>query len=154
VSRAADNRIYSVKLCRGLDTEHYDLVFEETCLRLIYLGEYWEKTRPITGLQKSMDLHIYRIRKRKQRVSSQGRCIPYSEIEEYELTRPRLLRKRRRMAGRTVVEEETIPPRLRLRLRGGERLVIELHPRVYELAKTLVKTYLAKKARGAVKRTR
>ncbi len=137
------NTLYSVKLRTGLDTRHYDLTFTEKGIALRYLGEYWERSRPVTGLQRRMDLHIYRLRKRRARESGgEETLIPYEEITGYELRSPRRIRRKRRVAGRTVVEEETLPPRLVLRLRGGRTLEIEFAPKIYEIAKQLVKKYL------------
>lgn len=138
-----DNTLYSVKIRAGLDTRHYDLTFTEKGIVLRYLGEYWERSRPVTGLQRRMDLHIYRLRKRRARATGgEETLIPYEEVTGYELHSPRKIRRKRRIAGRTVVEEETLPPRLVLRLRGGKTLEIEFTPRIYELAKQLVKKYL------------
>jgi len=137
------NTLYSVKIRAGLDTRHYDLTFTSSGIVLRYLGEYWERSRPVTGLQRSMDLHVYRLRKRRARAAGgEETVIPYDEITGYELRSPRKIRRKRRVAGRVIVEEETLPPRLVLRLRGGKTIEIEFAPRIYELAKQLVKKYL------------
>jgi hypothetical protein len=144
-----ENTVYSVRLRQGLDVAHYDMVFTEKGLVLRYLGEYWEKSRPVTGLQRAMDLHVYRLRKRRARAQggSKELLIGYEEIRGYQLIPPRTRRRWRRIAGRKVLHEEQEQPKLVLELRDGRRLVIEFSPRIYELVKALVKKYLAPASR-------
>lgn len=137
--------IYSVRVKRGPDKLHYDLHFGEDALRLRYLGEYWEHHRPLRGLQRSMDLLLYRINKRKNRAresTSEDIVIRYCDIRDYVLLRPLKRVKRRRYGNRMIVEEETRTPKLVITTREGVRLEIEFAPRVYELVKTLVKRKL------------
>jgi len=140
-----ENVVYSVRV-KGLDVRHYDLVFEDNRLVLRYLGEYWERTRPIAGLQRRVDLYIYSIRKRRARSSEApsgyDMQIPYSEIRSYKLVPPRQRRRWTRQAGRRVLLVEALSPRLELELRDGRRIIIEFSPRVYELVKRLVKNYV------------
>ena len=145
-----DSTVYSVWIRRGPDRIHYDLVFENDKLRLLYLGEYWEKDRPSTGLQRSADLLLYSVRKRRRR--EQGEVTPfdmeisYCDIVKYSLTRSdedsRARRRPRSRASRGSTERFTPRGILELVLVDGRRLRIEFSLRVYELVKRLVKRYL------------
>lgn len=141
-----DRIVYSVKIRRGLDTEHYDLVFTDQSIQLRYLGEYWNRSRPITGLQRHADLHIYRLRKRRARETGGHNIeIPYHAVREVQLQPPRVKRRWLRRAGKKILEEKVIPPRLIIETRSGDSYVIEFSVKVYELVKSLVKKYLAAK---------
>ena len=141
----AENIVYSVIVRKGPDRAHYDLVFEKQQIVLRYLGEYWEKTKPLRGLQRSMDLLLYRINKRKRRSTSARSVydivINYCDIVSIELYPPRTLRRRRRLAGRTVIAEEQRNPALVIVLRNGERLEVMFSGKVYDLVKRLLKRY-------------
>ena len=141
-----DRTIYSVKIRRGLDIEHYDLVFTDRALRLRYLGEYWDRSRPITGLQQRADLYIYKLRKRRARETEEHSIeIPYRSIRKVQLHPPKVKRRWLRIAGRKTLEETHIPPRLVIETVGGDTYVIEFSAKVYELVKSLTKKYLATK---------
>ncbi|NOZ89046.1 MAG: hypothetical protein GXO15_03885 [Crenarchaeota archaeon] len=137
----SDNVIYSVRMRRGPDVVHYDLIVEEEGIRLRYLGEYWSHHRPRRGLQRSADLLLYSINKRKNRRRDSGYDIrlDYCEIRSITLHRPRLIRRRLRRAGRLETVEEAVNPRLVIVTRDGRRYELEAAAKVYELLKTLLK---------------
>ena len=147
---ANERVIYSVWIRRGPDKIHYDMVFEDDAVRLVYLGEYWNKDRPPTGLQRSADMLIYSIRKRRRREqvdpssSSFDIVVKYCGIRSFKLIKPSDYIKRlaKLINGRTRYPVE---PRgvLELTLVDGRRISIEFSPKVYELVKRLVKRYLA-----------
>lgn len=132
-----DNVIYSVWIRHGPDTIHYDIVFEEDCIRFIYLGEYWQRIRPRTGLQQRVDLFIYSLRKRRERNMREARhgfTIDYCSIKSYSLVRPR-----------TASPQSNVTPGvLELTLRDGRRVRIEFSPKVYEVVKSAVKRYVVR----------
>jgi hypothetical protein len=142
--------VYSVWIRRGPDKLHYDMVFEDKALKLVYLGEYWEKDRPITGLQRSADMLLYSIRKRRRREqidktsSSFDIVINYCDIREFKLIKPsdfiRKISKNVRDKTRYQVEPRGI---LELKLIDGRNLSIEFSPKVYDIVKRLINKYLA-----------
>ncbi len=72
--------LYSVYVDKGPDRIHFDLLLAEDKLIAMYLGEYWERLRPRSGLGKRVDLQIYRIRKRRRReVFKRGQIITMGE---------------------------------------------------------------------------
>jgi hypothetical protein len=146
-----ENIVYSVRI-KGLDTKHYDMLFFDNYILLRYLGEYWERSRPRAGLQRRIDLHIYRLRKRKvretQHTSNDDITIEYGMVRSFKLVPPRKRKIWRRIGGRKILQIETSEPMLILELVDGKRYVIEFAPRVYELVKTLVKRYLAGRVAG------
>jgi len=150
----AENVVYSVRV-RGIDTRHYDMVFGDEALVLKYLGEYWEKTRPASGLQRRADLLVYKLRKRRNRFSQEDSSddirIPYSMVRSYELRPPRQRKRWTRQSRGKMLQVETTNPVLRLELLDGRRLSIEFSPRVYELVKKLVKRHLGEGRREASK---
>lgn len=130
-----DSIIYSVWIRRGPDIFHYDMVFEDDCIRLVYLGEHWERVRPKTGLQRRVDMFIYSIRKRRERIyRERGRSmvINYCDISSYDIVKPRP----------AISREDLSPGALELLLRNGKRIRIEFSPRVYEIVKSAVKKYV------------
>ncbi len=139
----SDNTIYSVKMRKGPDVVHYDLIVEDGGITLRYLGEYWSHHRPRRGLQRSADLLLYSINKRKnrRRSSSYDIRLDYCEIRRVTLHRPRILRRRVRKAGRLETVEETVNPKLVITTRDGRRYELEAAVKVYELLKTLLKRH-------------
>jgi len=136
--------LYSVWIRRGPDIEKYDLVFNETGIELRFLGEYWVSLRPRTGLQRRTDLFIYSLRKRKARQKGvEAIHIDYCDIARYELKRPQQKRKQNKV-GTTSVLVEQESARLVLVLRNGKLIEIDISPKVYHIAKSLVKNYLIK----------
>ncbi len=136
--------LYSVWIRKGPDIEKYDLVFDETGVELRFLGEYWVSLRPRTGLQRRTDLFIYSLRKRKARQEGTPSIrIEYCDIARYELKKPQQKRKQNRM-GATSVSVEQESARLVLVLRNGKIIEIGISPKVYHIAKALVKNYLIK----------
>jgi hypothetical protein len=144
-----ERTVFSVWIRRGPDRLHYDLVFDDDKLRLVYLGEYWDKDRPPRGLQRSADMLLYSIKKRRRREgddslsSSFDIVISYCDIRSYRLVKPADFARRilRLTGGRT---RHAVEPRgiLELILADGRRLYIEFSPKVYEIVKRLVKRYL------------
>jgi len=132
-----ERTIFSVRIRRGPDIRHYDLYFDDEGLHLLYLGEYWEGLRPRTGLQQRMDMLIYGLKKRRRRQGGEKRfedfTIPYSDIKEYVLE---------------WCEREC---KLTLYTRQGA-IEIRFSPKVYELAKKLIKKYVAPHAPGRIVR--
>ncbi|KSW12355.1 hypothetical protein CF15_06340 [Pyrodictium occultum] len=133
---------------RGPDVLHYDMVFDRDALRLIYLGEHWESIRPRTGLQRRVDLFIYSLRKRRERLrGGEEVVISYCDIVGYKLLKPR-----------PRPREATLAPGLlEVLLRDGRRIRVEFSPKVYDMVKSAVKKYLDVRlgdCRGAVKRAR
>ncbi|NPA04508.1 MAG: hypothetical protein GXO09_00230 [Crenarchaeota archaeon] len=123
--------IYSVKLRRGPDTLHYDLYFTDEALELRYLGEYWDATRPVTGIQRRADLLIYSIHKKRRRSTGTGSrediTIPYSDIKTIRLTRDR---------------EDPRIARIILETKRGERLELEFASKLYRLAQRLINRHV------------
>lgn len=146
-----NNIVYSVRIKRGPDILHYDLYFENDVIKLKYLGEYWESIRPLRGLQRSMDLLLYKINKMKNRQRSLDKgydiLIRYCDIKEYDLRSPVKRLRKQRLGGRTIIQEDIRSPRLILVLRDGRRFEIEFSPKVYELVKRLVKKYIEERLR-------
>jgi len=110
------------------------MVFEEDCIRLVYLGEHWERIKPKTGLQRRVDMFIYSIRKRRKRIYGEERSIVinYCDISSYEVVKPRP----------TTSHGDLSPGALDLLLSNGKRVRIEFSPRVYEIVKSAVKKYV------------
>jgi len=136
--------LYSVWIRKGPDIEKYDLVFDEAGIELRFLGEYWVSLRPRTGLQRRTDLFIYSLRKRKARQEgTKSIHINYCDIARYELKRPQQKRKQNKTSTTSVpVEQESA--HLVLVLRSGKIIEIGISPKVYHIAKALVKNYLIK----------
>lgn len=145
-TRSPDQSIvYSVMVRRGPDTAHYDLVFGDSALILRYLGEYWERSKPLRGLQRSMDLLVYRMNKHKnrsRRSSVYDISIDYCSIVSFELCRPGRRVRRRRVGKRVVEDVETVKPRLKIKTVDGADFEIVFSPKVYELVKRLVRSRL------------
>ncbi|ABM81126.1 hypothetical protein Hbut_1296 [Hyperthermus butylicus DSM 5456] len=138
--------MYSVWVRRGPDRIHYDMLFEDDELRLVYLGEFWERMRPRTGLQQRVDMFIYSLRKKRRRVGEASEpydiVIRYCDIKSYNISKPSPRRSIAKRAERRPGGQEVEPAKLELVLRNGERIVIEFSPKVYELVKSMVKKYL------------
>lgn len=153
-----DTIIYSVMVRKGPDTAHYDMVFDEDALILRYLGEYWEKGKPLRGLQRSMDLLIYRMNKRKNRKRDNSSVydvvIDYCSIKSYELRGPGKRLRRRRLGKRVVDEAETLKPRLKIRTVDGGEIEITFSAKVYELVKRLVRRRLEPSIRRCMRQSK
>ncbi len=122
--------LYSVRVRRGPDTLHYDLYFLGDRLELRYLGEYWDKARPVTGIQRRADLLIYSIRKKRRRAGEERGediVIPYEEIRFLRLVRCR-------DDPKTAV--------ILIETRRGLRLRIEFASKLYRLAQRLINHYV------------
>ncbi|RUM46699.1 MAG: hypothetical protein DSY37_04640 [Hyperthermus sp.] len=136
------NVLYSVRMRRGLDVEHYDIVFGEHYIELIYLGEYWEKGRPVTGLQRRQDLLLYKLVKaRRRRTMERVTRIDYCSVSDYQLLKPRGIEGREGEAAGRGDDW----PRLVLVLADGARIEVEIHPKAYRIAKSLVRNILRRR---------
>ncbi|HIQ10681.1 MAG TPA: hypothetical protein EYH26_01725 [Pyrodictium sp.] len=132
-----ERTIFSVRIRRGPDIKHYDLYFGDDGLHFLYLGEYWERLRPKTGLQQRMDMLIYSLKKKRRRQGGEKRVedftIPYNDIKEY------------------VLEWNVEECRLTLHTKQGV-IEIRFSPKVYELVKKLIKKYVELHASGRIVR--
>ena len=149
MSKSIDERtVYSVWIRKGPDKVHYDLIFEDDRIKLVYLGEYWDKTKPYPALQRRSDMLLYSLRKHRRRQQSGSTDkfdieVKYCDIRSFKLVKPQdaaRVRPIRRDATDTSLPKGI----LELVLTDGRRLSIEFSAKVYELVKKLVKKYLAR----------
>ena len=133
--------IRNVWIKKGPDVMYYDLYFEESQIRLAYLGSIWAVFRPRTGLPKIEAVVTYKLLKQRRRqrndVSKDDIIVPYDSIREYRLRKIVEYRPYRGADKRLISS-------LELKLRNGKFIQIYFSSKVYDKMKALLKKHIVK----------
>jgi hypothetical protein len=134
--------LYSVWIRKGPDVIHYDMILTENALVLSYIGEHWERFRPRSGLQKRVDLYLYKITKLKRRShkerSPMDIVLPLCSIKAVVLHRIDKIGVCGKPVTNTCSPESRLSPSiLRILLKDGKSIDVCFSQKVYKIAKKI-----------------
>jgi len=123
----------------GPSEKHYDIVFRDDCIEIMYIGEY-KSSRLRQFLGKQAELQIYRILKNKRRQSSISDriVIPREDVVSIRLEKPSKRKPSKTYGTRTCIVKDLIILEIKTR---KTKYTFYVSSNIYGVVKKIINKY-------------